>query len=56
MPGDSSLNCDLLFSAALRSGFMLFITESKPSNQGSRYVGPLLLDHNTIESEISAGN
>ena len=56
MPGDSSLNCSLLFSAALHSGFMNSITESKPSNQCSRYVGPFLLDRDAIDNKISAGN
>jgi hypothetical protein len=35
---------------------MNFITESKTSNQGSRYIGPFLLDRGTIDNELSAGN
>jgi hypothetical protein len=53
MPGDSPHNYGLLFSAALRAGFTHFIIESKPSNQGSRYVGPLLLDYIIIGSNVS---
>jgi hypothetical protein len=43
MPGEYTNNCGSQFSVDMHAGFMHFITESKSSNQGLRYVVQLPL-------------